>query len=487
MHTTKTIAFLLLLAFVALPATGSARPNEGDQCLTCHRETGDKVVPGYLKDIHFAKGISCAGCHGGDSKIDDQDKAMDRSKGYIGKPSKGAIAAMCGKCHGNDAYMKKYNASAGGEVLDEYNQSVHAKTQGEPNGVQCISCHGVHGILAKANPASPVNPLNVPKTCAKCHGDIAYMRTFNPSMPVDQYEKYLTSVHGKNNSHGDPKVATCASCHSNHRILPVKDPGALVYPSNVPVMCAKCHGNAAYMASYKIPTDQYDKYRQSVHGQALLGKGDISAPSCNSCHGNHGAAPPGVSSVSNVCGTCHAFNADLFTKGVHKAVFDKQNLPECGECHSNHLVRSPSDTLVGMGPGSACGKCHQDNGSDKAAGVIKGMRAILDSLSLGQVHAVGLLNSSEQLGMDVSDARYSLKDVNQALVQARVKVHAFALDPLQEAAAPGLHIVASAQKAAFEATSEYYFRRQGLGVATLVISALAIALYLKIRSIERKS
>jgi hypothetical protein len=98
-----------------------------------------------------------------------------------------------------------------------------------------------------------------------------------------------------------------------------------------------------------------------------------------------------------------------------------------------------------------------------------------------------MLGSAEQLGMDVADAKYTLKDVNQSLVQTRVKVHAFDTIPLKEAAEPGMRIVGKAQQTAIDAVKEFYFRRQGLGVATLLISALALVLYLKIRTIERKS
>lgn len=481
--TLRAILFLML----AIPVLAVAGPQASDdKCYSCHREIGDKQSAGFQKDIHFLKGVSCAGCHGGDSKADDQDKAMDRSKGYIGKPTKAGIVQMCAKCHGNESAMKKFGVTTSMDEIDDFKQSVHAASSGEANGVQCISCHGVHGMLPKSDPASPVNPLNVPKTCANCHSNIGYMRQFNPSLGVDQYEKYLTSVHGKNNAHGDSKVATCASCHSNHRILPVKDPGATVYPSNVPAMCAKCHSDAKYMEQYHIKTDQFDLYRQSVHGEALLTKGDHSAPACNSCHGNHGASPPGGANVANICGSCHAFNADLFNKSVHKEAFAKQGLPECGVCHSNHLIRQPSDTLIGTTTGTLCGKCHNDP-KDKAALTINKVRATLDSLNLGHVHAEGMLNSAEQLGMDVADAKYSLKDVNQSLVQARVQVHAFDAAPLEKAAEPGLRIVGRAQQSALEAAKDFYFRRQGLGVATLVFSALALALYLKIRSIERKS
>ncbi|OYV86185.1 MAG: hypothetical protein B7Z63_04390, partial [Ignavibacteriae bacterium 37-53-5] len=273
----------------------------------------------------------------------------------------------------------------------------------------------------------------------------------------------------------------------NHLIRPVKDPRSPVYPTNIPQTCAKCHSDKAYMAQYHIPTDQYANYKQSVHGIALLQNSDLSAPACNSCHGNHGAVPPGVSSVASVCGTCHQANADLFDKSVHRAAFAKAKLPGCVVCHSNHLVRPPTDAMIGFGGGDVCGKCHKDSPADSAAHSILAIRSTLDSLTNGRKDAEAFIARAEQLGMDVSDASYSLKDVNQSLVEARVQVHSFDAAPVDSAAGSGLKIVSAAQKSALGAVDEYYFRRHGLGVATLIITLLAVLLFLKIRQIERKA
>src|SRR5688572_12273090 len=55
------------------------------------------------------------------------------------------------------------------------------------------------------------------------------------------------------------------------------------------------HVSRAYF-NYGIPTDQAEKFKGSVHGEALLKNRDMAAPTCNDCHGNHGAAPPGATS-----------------------------------------------------------------------------------------------------------------------------------------------------------------------------------------------
>jgi hypothetical protein len=486
MRTAGWIAAALLAASAggACAAPGATAPV--DNCLECHSAQGTPAAKTYRADVHFKAGVTCADCHGGDATRDDQDQAMSRAAGFTGKPRPEAIPAMCGRCHGPGASRFKTQHHLD-DVAGAFGGSAHgAALKANPDGPQCVSCHGVHGIAAVKDPKSPVYPTNVTRTCARCHGNPTYMKAFNPGLPVDQYEKYLTSVHGQRNVKGDARTATCVSCHSNHAILKVKDPRSPVYPTHVPETCGRCHSDPKYMAGYGIPTDQLEGYRQSVHGVALLKNSDLNAPACNSCHGNHGAAPPGVGSVESVCAMCHQANAELYDKSPHKKAFVEKKLPGCVVCHSNHKVARPVDAMLGFGPGSACTACHTNAPSDRAAAGILRVRAALDSLTLGRAEAESVLARAEQLGMDVEEARYSLKSVNQALVQSRVQVHAFETAPLLEAAAPGIKAISRARLAGLDAVGEYHFRRQGLVVATLIITALVLLLYLKIRQIERR-
>ena len=67
----------------------------------------------------------------------------------------------------------------------------------------------------------------------------------------------------------------------------------------------------------------------SVHADALLKRGDTSAPTCNTCHGSHGATPPGITEVANVCAQCHVREAQNFSAGPKKAIFDAMGQAEC--------------------------------------------------------------------------------------------------------------------------------------------------------------
>ena len=105
-----------------------------------------------------------------------------------------------------------------------------------------------------------------------------------------------------------------------------------------------------YMKGYAIPTDQFEKYSTSVHHDAMVARGDLSAPTCTTCHGNHGAAPPGVDSVQNVCSKCHVFQDQMYEKSSHKAAFQSAGLPGCVVCHSNHGISHPTDAKTRYRP-----------------------------------------------------------------------------------------------------------------------------------------
>ncbi len=480
-----TITLLIILCSVTRGSQASSK----DKCYTCHLDTGDKPTELFKNDIHFKMGLSCADCHGGNRNSEDMDSAMSKAAGFIGVPKGNAITDVCAKCHASKEKMASFNVKISTNQFDLLKESVHGKLSinGKDRIAQCITCHGAHGIVKVENPLSPVYPLNIPKTCSKCHSNAVFMRNYNPKLPIDQYDKYRTSVHGILNAKGDPKPAQCESCHGSHGILPVKDLNSSVYPVNVPKTCSKCHSNKEYMSKYKIPTDQYEKYSQSVHGIALLKKKDTGAPACNSCHGNHGATPPGISSISQVCGTCHALNAELFAASPHKKAFDKNKYPECETCHSNHLIITATDKLLGVSKDAVCSKCHTPEKSTKGYLAAKNMKAMIDSLETAQKFVDSLINNAEQKGMEVEDEKFELRDAHQAVLEARTAVHAFDVKKFDDiVVGKGLSVTAKVSKEAQASIDEYYFRRKGLSIALIITILLAAGLYLFIKRYERE-
>ncbi len=359
-------------------------------------------------------------------------------------------------------------------------------------GFGCVACHGgdprAEGMEAmdpaKGYIGKPDRP-QVVQVCGRCHADARFMKQYNPSLRVDQVAEYATSVHGRRlRELNDPKVAVCTSCHPAHTIKPKSDPGSSVHPLRVAETCGRCHADAAYMADYKIPTDQLQKYTQSVHWKTMSLKGDLSAPTCNSCHSNHGAAPRGVGWVGNVCGQCHTVMGEFFAKSVHARAFAQMGVPGCAACHHNHDIQPTSVEMLGLGDKAVCTQCHA--AGDKGGKAAVEMRALLDSLRREQDRAREILERAEHAGMEVSQARFDLNGATDALVKSRAAVHAFSLEALKKEAEPGLGISAKAYARGVRALDELKFRRTGLGVSLVIILALIVGLVLKIRQLERR-
>jgi len=248
--------------------------------------------------------------------------------------------------------------------------------------------------------------------------------------------------------------------------------------------CGQCHANAAYMASYEIPTDQLDAYRRSVHYEMLTEAGDLSAPTCNDCHGNHGAAPPGLSWVGNVCGQCHAVQADYFRLSKHSRTFTALGLPGCATCHSNHEIRRASDAMLGLDSTAVCSNCHGPGDPGGQAAVT--LRTLIDSLRIAFEEAEGLLEQAENAGMEVSQAQVDLQGAHSALVSARAAVHAFTPDSVAAHVDEGLTVASDVRGRGRKALRDLQFRRTGLAVSVGIILILIIGLVLKIRELDAR-
>ncbi|MBI4525289.1 MAG: hypothetical protein HY695_15915 [Deltaproteobacteria bacterium] len=412
-----SVLFLLGLFGTLFSAPAMAQ-QMADRCAACHLGLADQRLARpakvFREDVHASKGFGCVACHGGDTEAAGME-AMDRAKGYIGKPDRKQITRLCGRCHSDGRFMRQYN----------------------------------------------------------------------PSLRVDQEAEYYTSVHGQRlRQYGDTKVAVCVSCHPAHLIKPPSDPRSSVHPLRVAETCAHCHADSQYMQPYKIPTDQFQKYKESIHWKTMSVKGDLSAPTCNDCHGNHGAAPPGMTWVGNVCGQCHSVMAELFAKSPHAKIFARMGTPGCATCHSNHDVKETDDNKLGLENESVCAGCHsaQDKGGKTAAT----MRSLVDSLRSASERAGALLLQAEHAGVEVSQAQFELNGAKDALVKARAVVHSFSPDLVKKEVEPGLGISTKAHARGVRALDEIQFRRKGLAVSVVIILCLIVGLVIKIRSLERE-
>jgi predicted CXXCH cytochrome family protein len=336
----------------------------------------------------------------------------------------------------------------------------------------------------------------IPEFCGKCHSDPVFMRGYAPSLPTDQVAKYRTSRHGiLLLQKGDNGVAQCVSCHGVHGILGPDSRNSKVHPQAIPETCGHCHSDKKLMAGRKLadgspmPTNQLAQYRESVHGRALLEKGDLGAPACNDCHGNHAAMPPAVSHVSQVCRTCHALNGKLFDGSNHKRAFEEHKWPECETCHGKHDISKTSDAMLGTAPGDLCYDCHTKYSSkkDECIRTADHFHETIDKMAAAEDLFTEKGEWMAEHGLDNQSLEEVRANLHDALRTSRTTIHAFDRSDFDEAAQAGLAAVKKGDELLAKGHEEFTFRRKGLIIALLVMVFLAVVLAMKIRQIERHS
>jgi hypothetical protein len=391
-----------------------------------------------------------------------------------------AAKDSCVECHGG---LEGRQA----EPVTKFGGDIHKR-----HGFSCVDCHGGDPQRDEAEVAmSPARGFRgkiartaVPQLCARCHSDASLMHKYNPRQRVDQLAQYLTSNHGKRLAAGDTAVANCVDCHSVHDIRVTKDPLSPVHPLRLPDTCAHCHADASRMEKYDLSAGVPADYRSSVHWRALADRGDLSAPSCASCHGNHGAAPPNVGEVAAVCGTCHVMMENLYRESPHKPVFDDMGLAGCVACHENHAVEHPTPEWL-AGENAVCANCHdaESAGGQTAAA----MARLIGELGEGIAGSDAILQQARRSGMEVSEALVRQTEAQEQLVKARVAVHAFRVEAVEEPVKQGLAITRETHAAGVSALEELSHRRTGLLFSLAAIGLTVLGLWLWIRDYERRN
>lgn len=389
------------------------------------------------------------------------------------------------------------------DITEAWTASVHGQAS-----ITCADCHGgdptsdevgVAMSVAAGFRGVPSRPETV-ALCGICHSDVERMRQYQ--IPTDQYAKYKSSVHGqKLLTSQDARVAICTDCHGDHDVKKASDPTAKVYPLNVPALCASCHADADKMAPYGIETDQYEIYKESVHGKALLGASDLRAPSCASCHGSHDAKPPTSAEVVGVCGKCHTATQALYEQSRH-AKLDVG--PKCWTCHGTHDVAQPSEARFfhPKPPEIDCTTCHDardrslilrptqfENDADRRCDTChhtdsiiyaqaQGIYNALARASAAYDEAAGKIQDAADVGMIVSDADVQLAEAKTSLIRARAAVHTTRLTDVAVLADETVAKAEEARSFADARLADSLFRRQAMIVILGIILINVVALVL---------
>lgn len=427
-----TRSLLLLLPWLLTtwtPLLVAQDEPEESMCVVCHGESDMWEGPerrfyvtekDLASDIHWARGLRCHDCHGGDPAEEDYASAHAADKGFRKMATPADVPGFCGRCHSDIAYMRRFQPSARTDQEAEFWTSGHGlrlKQDPKADVATCTSCHGRHDIRAVKDLESPVYPTRVAETCGTCHADATKMQ-------------------------------------------------GLTYQGR------------------PLGHEQLARWSQSVHGRALMEDGDLAAPTCNDCHGNHGALPPEIGSVANACGSCHGRAAELFEGTRMKHRFEEIGLPGCSSCHGYHDIQHPDDGMLGMGSGAVCNRCHQggQHGATLAgAEVARSMRTSLDELRARIADAEDYIGRAERLGMEVREPHFRLQEARTALTEARTLVHAFAPAPLEESVQHGLEVARDVRSQADAALEEHTARRIWLALSLILIGAVVVVLLVFIR------
>jgi hypothetical protein len=98
-----------------------------------------------------------------------------------------------------------------------------------------------------------------------------------------------------------------------------------------------------------------------------------------------------------------------------------------------------------------------------------------------------MLGVAESSGMEVSEARTDQDQARDYLMKARVTIHSFKTDLVEQDIQAGLKIAAKTQAEGQAALAERDRRRRGLGLALVLILAVLLGLRLYVREIENKA
>jgi hypothetical protein len=173
----------------------------------------------------------------------------------------------------------------------------------------------------------------------------------------------------------------------------------------------------------------------------------------------------------------------MYEKSTHKKAFEAASLPGCVVCHSNHGISHPTDAKLGAGPDAVCMQCHTPGDvCDQARAKLQSGLSRLDEAIKSADQVLGVAESS---GMEVGEARLGQDQARDSLTKARVTIHSFRTDLVDQDIQAGLKIATNDVQAGKKAMVERNHRRTGLGVSLIAIGIVLAGLWLYINKIEK--
>ena len=186
-----------------------------------------------------------------------------------------------------------------------------------------------------------------------------------------------------------------------------------------------------------------------------------------------------------VCRECHVTYAEYYLSSPHATAFEEMGLSECIECHNNHRINRSTDTWLGVDENSNCGLCHVPDEDDRGYQVAEAFKTMIDSLRTQYENATELVHRAETRGVEVSEAKFILNDIHDSLLKSRTLIHTFNEDTVRAVVVQGLAAAEATILVGQQAHAEFRSRIWFWILSSVVILALILAIYLKLKEIER--
>lgn len=216
-------------------------------------------------------------------------------------------------------------------------------------------------------------------SCINCHSDLEGFEDFPHPEKLQavscgnchdkSLEEFKMSIHIEATPEEDCCAVSCKDCHGKHDIKSKDDLYSRVFPLNLPRTCERCH---LEQVKTEKGTEFIKQYGRSIHFRALEKAGLTISANCSHCHGAHDIksvndplSPVSRRNIIRTCGQCHVGIQRDYLEGVHGKDYEKgvKDVPVCTDCHSEHDIVSPRDLsskVYATKVAEVCSRCHDD-------------------------------------------------------------------------------------------------------------------------------
>jgi cytochrome b subunit of formate dehydrogenase len=321
------------------PNSSIHRNNVANTCQVCHgriQEVHRKVIRGDLWEKEPNLVPACVDCH-----RPHEIRRLYYEEGFADKE--------CMECHGRSDLA----GTQGGQTVSMYVDSSRVRASIH-HSVSCAQCH----TGATKGHDRPCKTVIDRVDCSTCHPEVV--------------ETFQTSTHGKLADRGDPDAPVCTTCHGEHGILGRRNSESPTFPTNVPDLCANCHGAGGQATKRYAGGNRnvVDEYKHGTHGIGLLSSGLVVTAMCTDCHTPHHELPKSDpqstvyhDNIPKTCARCHNGIYEQFAKSVHSKTVttdSEKPLPICSDCHKSHDIQESEFSGFRLEIMNECGSCHQD-------------------------------------------------------------------------------------------------------------------------------